>query len=56
MAEYLQTVYIIPADDGCRIVREHYYIVDSEGFAKRLSYIINTIKIIRTPNLDKGGT
>ena len=46
MPEQLQGVYIIPAADGCRIATAHYYIVGAEGFGRRLSYIVKSLKVI----------
>ena len=46
MPEQLQMVYIIPADDGCRIVTAHYAIEAAEGFGRRFSNIINTLVVI----------
>ena len=43
MADQIQVKYIIPAPDGCRIATAHYDTVDSEGFAKRLFYMVKTI-------------
>ena len=43
MAEQIEERYIIPAPDGCRIATGHYEAVDSEGFAKRLFYMVKTI-------------
>ena len=42
MPENLQTVYIIPAGDGCRIAAVHTYIVESEGFGRRFRYMLDT--------------
>ncbi len=46
MADILQTVYIIPASDGCRIVRDRIVAVDSEFLSRRLSYMVNTLRVI----------
>ena len=46
MAEQLQTVYIIPASDGCRIATAHYYIAEAEGFGRRFNYMVNTLSVI----------
>ena len=45
MAEQLQTVYVIPAADGCRIAWEHMYITDSEGFGKHLSAMLHSLTV-----------
>ena len=42
MADQLQAVYIIPAEDGCRIAAAHYSIEAAEGFAKRFRFMMNT--------------
>ena len=42
MPEQLQTVYIVPAGDGCRIAAVHTYIVESEGFGRRFRYMMDT--------------
>ena len=46
MPEMLQTVFIIPAPDGCRIAREHYAIEGSEGFGRRFHYMLQTLSVI----------
>ena len=46
MPEQLQTVYVIPAGDGCRIVWERTYIVESEGFGRRFGYMMQTFSIL----------
>ena len=46
MAEHLQTVYIIPAPDGCRIATVHSFIAESEGFGHHFSYMLNTLSLI----------
>ena len=42
----LQTVYIIPAADGCRVAAVHYTFESAEGFGRRLESIVNTLTII----------
>ena len=42
MPDLLQTVYVIPAGDGCRIAWEHMFIVESEGFGRRFGYMMQT--------------
>ncbi len=42
MMDQLQTVYIIPASDGCYVATEHYAIEASEGFGRRFSYMMHT--------------
>ena len=44
--EHRQTVYIIPAGDGCRIAAEHMYIVASEGFGRRFRYMMDTFSVV----------
>ena len=44
--DLLQMVYIIPADDGCRVAAAHYGFESAEGFGRRFSYIVNTLMVI----------
>ena len=46
MADQLQMVYIIPADDGCRIATLHCAIEASEGFGRRFDYMLNTLTVL----------
>ena len=46
MADQIQTVYIIPASDGCIVAAVHSFIVESEGFGHRFSYMLDTLKLI----------
>ena len=46
MADYLQSVYVIPASDGCRIVRSHCVAVDSDGFFNSLRLMLDTLSVI----------
>lgn len=46
MAEQLQTVYIIPASDGCRVAVAHYSIESAEGFGRRFSYMLRTLAVL----------
>lgn len=39
-------VYIIPAADGCRVATIRYIVEGSDGFGKRLSYMVNTISVM----------
>jgi hypothetical protein len=48
MPDQLQTVYIIPAADGCRIATAHYSIEGAEGFGRRFRYIMNTFSAIES--------
>ena len=42
----LQTVYIIPASDGCRVVTAHYTLESAEGFGTRFDYLMQTFSVI----------
>ena len=44
-ADVLRAVYVIPADDGCRIALLRYLPEGSDGFGKRLSGMVNTILV-----------
>ncbi len=44
--DLLQTVYIIPAPDGCRVAAAHYSFESAEGFGRRFSYLLNTLTVI----------
>ena len=46
MPDQLQMVYIIPANDGCRIATAHYAIEGSEGFGRRFRYLMDTFSAI----------
>lgn len=46
MADQLQTVYIIPASDGCRIATAHVSAESAEGFGRRFSNMLNTLAVI----------
>ena len=46
MAPQIQTVYIIPAPDGCRIATARCAIEASEGFGRRFAYMLNTLSVI----------
>ena len=46
MADQLQAVYILPAPDGCRIAWEHYFVTESEGFARRFGYMLDTLTLM----------
>ena len=45
MADQIQTVYIIPAPDGCKIARAHYAVEAAEGFGSRFHYLLNTLTV-----------
>lgn len=44
--EQLQTVYIIPAPDGCRVAAAHCSFESAEGFGRRFSDLMNTLTVI----------
>ena len=46
MADQLQSVYIIPAPDGCFVATAHYVAEAAEGFARRFSYMLQTFSVI----------
>ena len=46
MAENLNSVYIIPAPDGCRVAWVRCFVTDSEGFSLRVSKMVNTLTAI----------
>ena len=46
MAPQIQTVYIIPAPDGCLSATAHCAIEASEGFGRRFAYMLNTLSVI----------
>lgn len=46
MAEQLQSIYIIPASDGCRVATAHYSIESAEGFGRRFNYMLNTLSVL----------
>ena len=46
MADQLEMVYIIPTADGCIVAAVHCAAEAAEGFARRCSYMINTISAL----------
>ncbi len=44
--DLLQTVYIIPAADGCRVAAAHYSFESAEGFGRRFAYMMNAISTL----------
>ncbi len=44
--EHLQTVYVIPAADGCLIATAHCTYESAEGFGARFAYMMNTLTLI----------
>ena len=49
----LRTVYIIPADDGCRVAAAHYTIESAEGFGVRFSYMMNSFAVLPGQGLSR---
>ena len=49
MADRLQTVYIIPAGDGCRVARAYCAIEGAEGYGRRFAYMVKTLTVIDRP-------
>ena len=46
MAERLQTVYVIPAEDGCRVATEHFFVEGAEGNGRRFDAMVNTLTLL----------
>ncbi len=46
IASQMQTVYVIPASDGCRIATAHFSFEAAEGFGRRFAEIVNTMTVI----------
>ena len=46
MPYLLQAVYIIPAQDGCRIAAAHFTIESAEGFGRRFAYMLQTFSVL----------
>ena len=44
--DQLQMVYIIPADDGCRVAVAHYAWESAEGFGRRFHYMMDSFSIL----------
>lgn len=44
--DVLQTVYIIPAADGCRVATARYTFEGADGFGARLSHMMNTLSVM----------
>ena len=42
----MQTVYIIPAANGCLVAAAHYTVESAEGFGARFDSIVNTISVL----------
>ena len=47
MADRIVVVYVIPADDGCRVARAHYCAEAAEGFGHRFNYLLNTLYVLK---------
>lgn len=45
-ADVLQAVYVIPADDGCRVAHLRYLPEGSDGFGRRLAYLASTVTVM----------
>ena len=45
-ADVIQDVYVIPAPDGCRVAKIQYIPEGSDGFGRRLDYLVNTITVM----------
>ena len=46
MADQIRVVYIIPAPDGCFVAMAHFASEAAEGFARRFSYMLQTLSVI----------
>ena len=44
--ERLQAVYVIPAEDGCRVAAAHYAVEGAEGFGRRFTYLAHTLEVV----------
>ena len=42
----LQSVYVIPAGEGCLVAAAHCTIESAEGFGARFSYMVNTLSLL----------
>ena len=51
MPDRLLAVYIIPADDGCRIATAHYFIEGAEGFGVRFDNMMHTFTVTQADML-----
>ena len=47
LPEHLQTVYVIPAGDGCIVATEHCAIESAEGIGRRFTYMMHTLSLIK---------
>lgn len=46
MAENLQSVYVFPAPDGCRVAVSHCYITDSEFYGMQIHRFMNSFSVV----------
>jgi hypothetical protein len=46
MPDHLQTVYVIPAGDGCIVATAHCSIESAEGVGRRFAYMMHTLSLI----------
>ena len=46
MPDQLEMVYIIPADDGCRVATAHYAIEGADGFGRRFAHMMHTLVVL----------
>jgi len=44
--EHVQTVYVIPAGDGCLVATEHCSLESAEGIGRRFTYMLHTLSLI----------
>lgn len=44
--EHLQTVYVIPAGEGCIVATEHCSLESAEGVGRRFAYMMHTLSLI----------
>lgn len=42
----IQMIYVIPADDGCRVAAAHYTVESMEGFGRRFERTVRSINVI----------
>ena len=46
MADNIQSVFIIPAPNGCYVATAHYAIEDAEGFGRRFRCMLDTFSVL----------
>ena len=44
--EHVQTVYVIPAGEGCIVATEHCSLESAEGIGRRFTYMLHTLSLI----------